>query len=402
MTAADALAVTAARSYDTEDNSYYVEGRYTCNFDSSSTNFCPAGSYCPFTGGLKPGTSLTNSLTNTLIAGGKTMADLQRTCDPGFFCPTAASYERPCPINTYSTGGATSTCIACPAGTKSMSRSTASEMCAPANKAGDGVCNVGDGTSGENPTNSPYDCPDASQTTLWRGDGRCSGAETIDNSPDCSCGDGYCNNGETYLSCLPDCACMDSVCGTKKYDPRGTIIYKEGKFCATSANTNVLNPSDCQNMNDKEVCGNGICEAGEVYNSGLGHIVCPLDCHCGDGDCGSGEFYSSTGAAGSCNLDCKCGNGTCDKSYPYYEDSYDCSADCHCGDHVCNSGSPYYETSSNCSTDCTCGDNICSTGETGLNCPEDCATFCDRDGRCDSGEYQATCIDCKNQRAIEY
>lgn len=423
LTADEALAVTDTQSYDYNVNTYRVAGSYTCAFGSNDTNFCPAGSYCPFTGGLKPGTTLTASLTAwlTSASGGKNLSDLQKTCDPGFFCPTAASYERPCPINTYSTGSAAE-CTSCPAGTKAMGRSTTAEMCQLAYKAGDGVCNIGNGTIGENPTNSPYDCPDANQAgTLWKGDGRCSGAETMTNSPsDCSCGNGICDNGETYLSCLADCACLDGVCGTTKTSYSGTTygpkffyaeVYKEGKYCTTDKGS-VLNPSDCKNMNDGEVCGNGVCEAGEGYSSSLGHFVCPVDCHCGNGKCDTGEFYSNYGH--SCNSDCACGNGVCDSGSPYYENSSNCMADCHCGNYVCEFYSPYTENNGNCYSDCHCGDNICSysnllnnyfdMGETTSTCPTDCSTTCDGDHKCEpeNGEYRANCADCKYDYVYQY
>lgn len=387
LTAADALAigVEAARYSGEDETSYTIEGRYVCDYGSDTTNLCPRGNYCPRTGGLKPGTSLTAWATTY----GYSLADLQKTCEPGFFCPTGASYPRPCPINTYSNAGAAA-CTACPAGTKSVGNSAGVDKCLPVSKTGDKVCNIANGVNSENPINSSYDCPDASQVgTLWKGDGRCTGAETMTNSPDdCSCGNGVCDSSETYLSCMNDCYCMDNICGSRLFVKSVPTVFQEGKTC-NYYGTLIPNKSDCKYMNAGEVCGNGTCESGEGFNSSLGKIVCALDCHCGDNSCNYSEFYSSTGAAGSCNLDCKCGDGTCNNG----ETHYTCIKDCHCGNYICDNSSPYYENTTNCYNDCKCGDHICSSGETSSSCPSDCNTTCDRDGRCESGEY-SSCLDC--------
>lgn len=400
LTTSSALAYAAASACIEDGSSYTVDARYTCNF-GSTTNMCPAGQYCGYTGGLKPGTSYTSYANATWLSGlGITAADLQKTCPAGHFCPIGATYPRVCPLNTYSTGGAEK-CTACPSGTEAQAGSISLEFCSPAKKTGDGACN-----EGENPTNSPYDCPDSSQVSTgssneysvkWRGDGRCSGQETNINSPiDCSCGDGKCNNGETYLSCLTDCACMDSVCGTAVWANGTTTIFKENKWCK-SYTTTIENRSNCKYMNEGEICGNGVCENGEKYNSSLGKIVCSLDCHCGDGSCSSsyGEFYSATSAAGNCNLDCHCGDGTCN----YGESSSSCSSDCHCGNSKCETS--LGENRTNCSSDCRCGDNICSVGETQASCSNDCFQ-CNYDKFCDTSfETKATCADCKGTLPME-
>jgi len=66
------------------------------------------------------------------------------------------------------------------------------------------------------------------------------------------------------------------------------------------------------------VCGNGVCDGGEDFNS------CPNDCSaCGDGVCD--ESIGETPI--TCSADCHgsfCGDGTCDAS----ENAITCSADC--------------------------------------------------------------------------
>ena len=427
LTAKEALA-TEMKTYcaDSGAYSYTVPAHYECDFGSDTSNSCPAGSYCPLTGGMKPGTIYTNYATNawlTTTYPGKnyTTADLQKTCPAGSFCPAGSSRARLCPIDTYSTG-ATSTCAACPPGTTTLAGAESKNWCFPSHKAGDKVCNA----DVENPSNSPIDCPDDSQvstgttTPLWKGDGRCSGAEGILNSPDdCKCGDGICNNGETYLSCMPDCYGFDSVCGTtvSSYNAStgsyATRTYKE-KAKATSSKGIIDNASSCKYMNysanypndhtKTNICGDGICDIGdgvhgEGYINSIGKIACTLDCHCGDGSCNYSEFYSATSAAGSCNADCQCGNGTCNSGSPYYESSYNCMKDCHCGNHVCDTASPYSETANTCPGDCVCGDNICSQGESAASCRGDCFT-CDYDRTCDLGELQDYCPDCGSQPAL--
>ena len=391
LTASDVLASTLPSTCANDGYSYTVAAHYTCSFSGDTTSLCPAGSYCPLTGGLKPGTTYT-AYANTawLTANGNTAADLQQTCAAGFFCPTGASYPHICPSNTYSTGGATA-CTACPAGTISPSNSQSIDFCQPTFKAGDSICN-GDGITGENPANSPYDCPDSTQITNdpWKGDHRCTGVENMVNDPvDCSCGNGVCDNGETPLSCMKDCAGLDNTCGTIIYSNGTSTIYRETNK-VNSYGKLISNTSDCKYMNDGEVCGDGVCSPGEGYNASIGRIVCKLDCHCGDGSCNSNEFYSSTSAAGSCNMDCHCGDGSCN----YSETSYSCSTDCHCGNGKCEVG--LGETKNNCSADCVCGDNLCTSGETATSCPNDCGS-CNNNGSCEPelGESKlGKCTDC--------
>ncbi len=368
LSASAVLAVGESSSLCIENNSSYtVDAGYRCSFGGDTSNFCPAGYYCAYTGGLKPGTTATAYASNANWLSGKgiTYADLQKTCPAGYFCESASTYPRKCPPNTYSTGGA-ATCTACDAGKMSQAGSDSLEKCVSVPVVGDNVCN-----GNENPVNSPHDC-------ALIGDGKCTSGESRTTSPtDCFCGDGDCNNGETYLSCLTDCACMDSVCGTSLYANGTTTVFREGKFCKYKGDSTALNQSDCSRMNAGEVCGNGTCETGEGYNSSISRIVCPLDCHCGNGYCESykGESWNWTTNSGTCQQDCKCGNGTCDSN----ETSYSCMVDCHCGNSQCEYD--YTENPVNCSSDCRCGDNICSSYEI---CTDDCGTDIGEcgDGRC--------------------
>jgi len=391
LTASEAFATIIQSACASSGYSYQIAAGYNCSYGSDTTSLCPAGSFCPLTGGLKPGTGYTSYTTAAWLSTNHYItAQLQQPCAAGFFCPIGSTYQHTCPINTYSTGNA-SVCTACPAGTISLSNSSSLSMCSPAKQAGDKVCNIG-----ENPANSPYDCPDASQiaTNPWKGDNRCTGVENMANDPvDCSCGNDICDNGETILSCMKDCAGLDNVCGTKIYSYNAatnislTTIYKESST-TNSYGKLVKNASDCQYMTGNEICGDGVCESSEGYNNSLRRIVCQLDCHCGDGYCNYSEFYSGAkpAAAGSCNADCYCGNGSCDNGLigttDHGEDNYNCSTDCHCGNGKCE-----YELNENsvsCATDCRCGDRICSFGEDSTTCLTDCARevgYCG-DGSC--------------------
>lgn len=383
---------------------YYIdEARYVCNYGGDTSNLCPAGYVCRQSGGLKPGTALTAKTLESV--GNVVNNDTQSPCPAGYFCPVGSSYPRPCRADTYSTGGK-AVCEKCPAGTSTQGTIINSSIyrCFPVKIANDGVCNLaGSGNEiSENPINSPYDCPDYNSLHHldWNHDGRCTGVETRDRiqinySPDCSCGDGICNNSETYQSCLPDCGCLDDICGTTQTINGVKTIFKEGNTCKISDNGYKENPSDCKKLGRYDSCGDGICSTGngvvgEGYNNELGRIVCPLDCHCGDNICNFGEFYSSSAASGSCNMDCKCGDGVCQSNWPFYENSSYCQSDCHCGNNKCD----YGETSTDCPNDCKCGDNICSPGE---SCPVDCNNYCNRNNKCeqDLGERKGQCSDCK-------
>lgn len=118
-----------------------------------------------------------------------------------------------------------------------------------------------------------------------------------------------------------------------------------------------------------EVCGNGICEATEDYDS------CPADCPepgpvCGDGKCEAPENYNT------CPQDCKpptvCGDGKCEEG----EDYRSCPGDCEPPTPVCGNGK--------------CEEEL---GETYKECPLDCmapepdqASDTDSDGLTDTEE----------------
>jgi len=390
LTASEALAYAATPMTTNPGYTYTVPASYHCDFGGDTSNLCPAGSYCPLTGGLKGSTALTNWA--TLAPYFYSINLLQVSCNAGYFCPIASYFPRICPKNTYSTGAA-SKCTACPVGTESVEGSPSLDFCQPKFQANDGVCN-GNGVTGvENPANSPYDCPDATQIagTLWKGDHRCTGLEDMNNSPvDCKCGDHICNNNESYLSCMQDCFGFDGICGTKisKYNPLTSTytstVYSE-KNTANSYGNPI--PSDCTGISDADTCGDGTCGTKEGYSPSLGKIICPLDCHCGDGYCVTGEFYSPTNVAGSCNLDCKCGDSICNND----ETATSCIGDCHCGNGRCES--QYGENSLTCDDDCYCGDNVCSVGETATSCAKDCSP-CNYNSVCDAGEVKAYCADC--------
>lgn len=388
FTASEATAALdpTAQDYRCADQTYTLPARYECSFSGDTSRLCAAGKFCPATGGLIPtgqkfsvpsGFAVKEFPSSECFYGGNSLHICNTTmnCPPGHFCKVGSIFPRNCPVNTYSTGGA-DVCTPCPKGTIAPEESTGINSCIAAIISGDDVCSV---EAGENPSNSE-DCPDATQVgILWANDGRCSGAETMNNSNDCKCGDGDCNNFESVLSCPQDCACTDDVCGTGLYKNGRWTYYNEGKYCKVYGKQ-VLNNSICKNMNAGEVCGNKICEPGERYNPSLGKIVC-YDCmwedYCGDGSCTGTETRTS------CPTDCKCGDGTCQSN----ESTWSCPEDCHCGNGRCET--QYGETPSNCSSDCRCGDNVCSLGET---CTSDCFT-CNYNGTCDPSEG-SSCRDC--------
>lgn len=388
LTASEALAFQDESAVSSLEEGYYYDDYdyYTCDYGTNNSQYlCPAGYYCEKSGGLKPGTALA---ADSLGANNVVNASTQTTCPAGYFCPEGSYYPRPCPINTFSTGNAAK-CTACLPGTSTLglSMSISESACRLIDTSKDAVCN-----SKESVTNSYYDCPDSSHIDMFKGDGRCSGIETMANSPDCKCGDGVCNNSETYLSCLPDCGCLDNVCGTYKYSSNWTkTVFPETKTCKSYGNI-VENKSICRYMNNNETCGDGVCDSGEGlrYIEGKNQIVCPLDCHCGDGWCSSlyNENWDWTTNTGTCKADCLCGNGTCDSG----ESSGSCVQDCHCGNRICD----YGENFSTCSGDCRCGNNVCDSGENSSNCFADCATACNQNLVCDDNETMKSCPkDCK-------
>lgn len=114
------------------------------------------------------------------------------------------------------------------------------------------------------------------------------------------------------------------------------------------------------------VCGNGICEVGELR-------FCPRDCmlsQCGNGLC------DATETALSCPLDCPSSSGMCGDGVCNLSELTTCPADCGvattCGNGTCDA----LETPLSCPADCrltmTCGNGTCDLLETPLSCPADC------------------------------
>lgn len=138
------------------------------------------------------------------------------------------------------------------------------------------------------------------------------------------CGDGYCEDGETALSCPAD--------------------------CRTGA-----------------VCGDGVCNGSE--NRASCATDCPIDPFCGDGVCNGAENLAN--CAEDCGASPSCGDGSCNGS----ETCSSCARDCgacgpRCGDGRCNGT----ETTATCPADCPCvgttattedsctGENLCVNG----------------------------------------
>ena len=112
----------------------------------------------------------------------------------------------------------------------------------------------------------------------------------------------------------------------------------------------------------RNVCGDGVCNAGETCNSCAGDCgVCPDSC--GDGVCSADETCTS------CSVDC----GLCPES---------------CGDGICTAD----ETCVSCGVDCglcpdLCGDGSCDASEHCSTCDADCGTCPDPPATVTRGPY---------------
>jgi hypothetical protein len=156
----------------------------------------------------------------------------------------------------------------------------------------------------------------------------------------CDCGDGACEESETFLTCPDDCPAS---------------------------------------------CGDGACNNEETP------VSCQADCPpaCPDGYCSHDE------TASSCAGDCLplCGDDAC----THDEDAAACPDDCpaSCGDDECSLG----ETPATCPRDCpaVCGDDACTHDESAVACPDDCPAVCGdgaltHDEQCETdGECTTTC-----------
>lgn len=303
---------------------YKLDMGWSCN--ASVVDLCPEGKYCTPSGLL---------------------TDSQSNCPSGNFCPAGSYYPRICPPGTYS-GPLSEACSLCPAGSYSTPGAGTWEECYPILKYGDGACqssSMGAAYS-ENPVNSP-DCPDERSVpsapdyvpgqSAWYGDGRCTGVETMSTSSmyyslDCKCGNGVCDNNESYAACYTDCHCGNGICDSSN---QGNIPSYAVGIDETSVSCN----QDCQ-------CGDGFCDTSETT------VSCPSDCKCGNGVCDINENRTS------CSADCKCGNGACDTALG--ETAASCLADCKCGNGICDLA--LGETVASCS-DCADDDGICDTQE---------------------------------------
>ena len=179
-----------------------------------------------------------------------------------------------------------------------------------------------------------------------------------------SCGDGYCNTGETAANCPADCGGgggTGAVCGN------GTCEAGETKAnCAKDCNT-VTNP--CNN--------DGTCDAGETTAN------CPGDCPTGGttdptaclqskcaneyNACGTDQAcVTLVNCLGKCtsSSDTACINACAQASTQTAITEYQNLGTC--GDtNGCFAGSGGGTTPS-------CGDGTCDAGETKANCPADC------------------------------
>ncbi len=240
------------------------------------------------------------------------------------------------------------------------------------------------------------------------GDHKCQPAETCETCVrDCgacavaSCGNGTCDADENCTTCPADCHCpagcsrsFSSGCGGCSCEACVCNATSGDWYCCNvgwddlcAIECAACNKSTCPAW--KDVCGDGICAAGE-------YISCPNDCidteqWCGDGICGGSDVEDCK----ECPQDCGfcagayapfgCGDGWCYGG----ETCATCPADCGgCGDYACacktdaaccsgtfdfacqTACSKCLESGSKCPVS-ACGDGVCA-GETAATCPTDC------------------------------
>ena len=242
----------------------------------------------------------------------------------------------------------------------------------PKGSCGDGFC---DAAINETPTSCPNDC--------------------IKTTPpiNVKCGNGTCNEGETFANCPADC-------------PAGTTIFPSVTLptdmaCVQQAVAGSTYCQSCEqavaqcagvNVADLQKECSGLC--------GSNPLPTPANGKCGNGTCNDGKCYqcpgensnaSASGTPGAPSrsptpseppsTNGKCGNGTCnstpDPSTGYVETAASCPADCGttppstCGDGFCQAEGTSYVAPSTSWTPVTAA--IAGT-ETPDNCPADCGT----------------------------
>gem|GEM_PF-6744438 len=131
------------------------------------------------------------------------------------------------------------------------------------------------------------------------------------------CGDGYCDNGENYISCLNDCPLNQKKNCPASCDDGDSCTYDS---CGQSSDY------ECKHTKTSPCCGNKICESGESCST------CSNDC---------GVCKKDNGV--TCSLNSECAGGYCVHGY-------------------CRSTSSY------------CRDGYCDTGESCSSCEQDCGS----------------------------
>lgn len=142
----------------------------------------------------------------------------------------------------------------------------------------------------------------------------------------------------------------------------------------------------------KDECGNGICEASENCRNCVKDCSCKTDEVCKNKRCVKKESRAS------------CGNGKCDAG----ENENNCCDDCPCtsNEMKCNSETHKCEASS--AAEVICGNGVCDESENCFDCLKDCkceiGEYCSLqskkcvkrvcgNGECETGEYVSNCCD---------
>ncbi len=424
---------------------------------------CPAGSNPVL--GAAASTSCGGTFEGQTIGDGMAVSG---QCGANGTCEFLCQFEVPCTCGVATLTKEAIVCAECQdqscgdgrcEGTERPGCAPGEEGCFPcAEDCGGSTCGDGDCTGDESPETCPQDCaatcvPNArscigTRVSVCAADGHttaevdCATVGQVCADGQCVapnvCGNGLCEAGED-ASCAADCA---RVCDPASRRCDGAVLVvcaADGESeartdCAASGE--VCSGGQCRPAN---VCGNGVCEAGEEACSqdcqavcGNGRcdnneeVSCPRDCVvCGDGTCGAGEIESCPQDCGICvpskkeclgkilrvcnangtaydDVDCAglglscargdcvepnvCGNGICDPD----ESEASCERDCAevCGNGRCG-GLEVFET---CAIDCdpVCGDGTCEGDEDSLGCSFDCLATCGN-AACDGLEDRDNC-----------